>query len=150
MPRGLCDAIQEAVRLTVLERRSRFSDLAFGQLEQYIEATGYQLAEAMGVSFSRDVAKRLLQMPFRMTGEQGVRSTIAEMIRLRSRDSKEIEKHVGTWASAWLLKASADDKQGQMPPPGANMMEDLQKTLQQTQQAEAKTEADEDDTRKEL
>ncbi len=105
----------------------------------------------MSVSFSRDVAKRLLQMPFRLTGEQGVQSTIAEMIRLRTRDAKEIEKHLGTWGSSWLLKASADDKQGQMPP-GANK-EDLLQRLQQAQaqQQEAKTEAeDDDDMRKEL
>jgi hypothetical protein len=113
----------------------------------------------MSVSFTRDVAKRLLAMPFRLTGEQGIQSTIDEMIRLKTRDVKEIEKHLGTWGSSWLLKASADDKQGQMPPgmaaPGSvPSTEELQQRIQQMhqQQDEANTENDEDDDfdRKEL
>jgi hypothetical protein len=94
--------------------------------------TGNQLAEAMGVSFS-DVGRRLQKMPFKLTGEQGVRSTIKEMIEKESKSVKDVEQHVGSWGSSWLLKAAADDKQGQMP---AGMDPEKMKQLMQEQQAQ--------------
>lgn len=117
-PRGLCDAVQEAVRRLFL----CFLQLSFfaasthcfrRQLEQYIEMTGNQLADAMGVSFT-DLGKRLQKMPFKMTGEQGIQTTIRNLIEKNTKEASEIEKEIGSWGSSWLLKASADDKQGGM------------------------------------
>lgn len=71
-PRGLCDTIQEI-------------------LEHYIEMTGLQLAEAMGISFTQDLGPRLKRFPYKMTGENGVRDTIKKMLDTKSKDAKEIE-----------------------------------------------------------
>ncbi len=92
--------------------------------------TGNQLAEAMGVSFT-ELGNRLQKMPFRMTGESGIRSMIAALIDKNTKDTKEVEKELG-WASSWLLKAAADDKQGMAAPPNVDM-EAIKKSMAEQQ-----------------
>jgi hypothetical protein len=99
-----------------------------------VEATGNQLAEAMGVSFS-ELCARLQVMPFKTVGESGIRSTIEMALEKRTKEVTDISNHIGTWGSAWILKASADDKQG-MGGGGGGMpagmsMEDLEKQIEE-------------------
>ncbi len=100
------------------------------QLESYIETTGHQLAEAMTVSFSTVLGPRLREEPYKTTGEQGVHSTIQEMIAKGTRDEQEMEKHVGSWGSSWLLKAAAGDKPGAGMGGKAAHLEQMQKIMQ--------------------
>lgn len=62
--RGYCEAVQEA-------------------LEMYLESTGNQLAEAMGVSFSGEMGPRLSQQPYKMQGEEGVRKMVGTWMMRR-------------------------------------------------------------------
>lgn len=59
--RGFCERVQEA-------------------FENYIEGTGNQLAEAMGVSFSGQLGPRLFSQPYKAQGEQGVRTWLTKAI----------------------------------------------------------------------
>ncbi len=125
--RGYCEAVQEA-------------------LETYLESTGNQLAEAMGVSFSGELGPRLSQQPYKMQGEEGVRKMVTmqrhslllslshiqcvccacaytqvlEALSKNEYDASHISQGLSTWASGWLLHATANDQQprggGGLPP----------------------------------
>ena len=114
-----------------------------------MEATGNQLAEAMGVSFTGELGPRLRRPPFRQVGEKGVAETIAAMLAKNSKKAEDVSASLGAWGSSWLLKAAADDKPMPMggPMPGSFGGEAAREAVER---ATAEAAADEEKKKEEL
>jgi hypothetical protein len=101
----------------------------------------------MKVSYSQELGVRLQQEPFKTMGQNGVRSSIKMAFQRKNKNVESIHTDLGTWASAWLLKACSNDKSqgfgggGAAPPPpggpGGEMpnMEELQRQFEAAQKA---------------